>query len=180
MEAASTGEVCVRGRAKIPAMPHWSPSVVSLALQILQGLLTPVIGVTTLYIAWQQWKSNERKAVLERYERRLLIYQRVVEMLRLIVRNFKPEIHDLLKFSADTAEADFLFGEEVPKYLNEIYSHGVDLNTARAEYRDFRQPVPEGYDHQQVVDALTREEKWFVGQFSVAKEKFKKYLDISR
>lgn len=151
----------------------------SLALQILQGLLTPVIGLTTLYIAWQQWKANQRKAVLDRYERRLAIYQRVVEMLRLIVREFKPEIHDLMKFSADTAEADFLFGDDVPKYLNEIYTHGIDLHTARAEYRDFLQPVPEGYDHQKVVEAMTREEKWFVGQFAVAKEKFKKYLDIS-
>jgi hypothetical protein len=153
---------------------------IALALQILQALLTPVIGGIAVYIAWQQWKVNERKFALDRYERRLRIYQHVVELLRLIVRDFKPEIHDLLKFSTDTAEADFLFGEEISKYLNEIYTHGVDLNTARAEYRDFRQPAPEGYDHQRVVDALTREEKWFVGQFAVAKEKFKKYLDISR
>lgn len=161
-------------------MHRLTPAGVSLALQILQGLLTPVIGVTTLYIAWQQWKANVRKAVLDRYERRLRIYQHVVEILRLIVRDFKPEIHDLLKFSADTAEADFLFGEDISNYLNEIYTHGVDLHTARAEYRDFRQPVPEGYDHQRVVDAMTKEEKWFVGQFAIAKEKFKKYLDISR
>ena len=161
-------------------MHRLTPAGVSLTLQILQGLLTPVIGLTTLYIAWQQWKANERKAVLERYERRLRIYQHVVAMLRLIVRDFKPEIHDLLKFSADIAEADFLFGEEIEKYLNEIYRHGVDLHAARAEYRDFRQPVPPGYDHQKVVDAMTREENWFVGQFAVAKEKFKKYLDVSR
>jgi hypothetical protein len=85
--------------------------------------------VTTLYIAWQQWKSNVRKAVLDRYERRLRIYQHVVEILRFIVRDFKPEIHDLLKFSADTAEADFLFGEDIPNYLNEIYRSRVDFTS---------------------------------------------------
>jgi hypothetical protein len=157
-----------------------TPAGVSLTLQILQGLLTPVIGVTTLYIAWQQWKANERRAVLDRYERRLRVYQQVVEFLRFIVRDFKPEIHDLSKLSAETAEADFLFGEDILNYLDEIYTHGVKLHAARAEYRDILQPIPEGYDHRQVVDAMTKEEKWFLGQLAIAKEKFKKYLDISR
>ena len=157
-----------------------SPTTISPWLQILQGLLTPVIGLTTLYIAWQQWRMNDRKSVLDRYERRLQIYQRIVEMLRLIVRDFKPEIHDLLKFGVDTAVADFLFGDEIPKYIDEIYTHGLNLHKARAEYRDFTQPIPPNYDHQKVVDVLTHEEEWFVGQFSVAKEKFKNYLDISR
>jgi len=142
--------------------------------------MTPVIGAVALYIAWQQWKTNERKAILDRYERRLLIYQRVVEMLRFVCSKFNPEIHDLIKFSADTAEADFLFGSEISEYIDEIYNRGITLNTAKFEYRDFRQPAPVGYDHQKVVDAMTEQQKWFVAQFSIAKEKFRKYLDISR
>jgi hypothetical protein len=123
---------------------------------------------------------NKRRFLLDRYERRLRIYQYVVEMLRLISREFKPEIHDLLKFSAETAEADFLFGDDIPVYLSEIYDHGINLNAAKFEYRDFTQPLPPGYDHQRVVDAITQERRWFVGQFAIAKEKFKKYLDVSR
>ena len=147
---------------------------------LFQGLLTPVIGIIALYIAWQQLKTNQRQAVLDRYERRLRIYQRVVEMLRFICSKFNPEIHDLIKFSADTAEADFLFGSEISEYIDEIYSRGIDLNTANFEYRDFAQPVPVGYDHQKIVDAMSEQKKWFVAQFSMAKEKFRKYLDISR
>jgi hypothetical protein len=153
---------------------------IALALQVLQALLTPVIGGIAVYIAWQQWRVNERKFALDRYERRLRIYQRVVEMLRFVCSKFSPEINDLLKFSAETAEADFLFAAEIPKYIDEIYSRGVTLNTAKFEYRDFRQPVPDGYDHQKVVATLHEQEKWFVAQPSVAKEKFKKYLDVSR
>jgi hypothetical protein len=166
--------------ANIPLVTHLTPAGVSLAIQVLQGLLTPVIAGTTTYIAYQQWKTNERRAVLDRYERRLRIYQRVVEMLRLVCANFNPEIHDLLKFAADTAEADFIFGREIPEYLDEVYKHGVNLNTAKFEYRDFTHPVREGYDHQKVVNAMAEEKKWFLGQFSVAKEKFQRYLDISR
>ncbi len=123
---------------------------------------------------------NRQKSVFERYERRLKIYQHIVEMIRLVVRDFAPEIQDLLKFSADTAEADFLFGEEIPKYINELFNHAMSLNIARHKYRDFTQPIPEGYDHQKVVDALMKEEKWFLDQLPIAKEKFKQYLDISQ
>lgn len=101
-------------------------------------------------------------------------------MIRLVTKDFKPEVPDLIKFSADTAEADFLFGEEIPKYLNEIYVRGFSLNTANFEYRDFTQPIPQGYDHQKVVDRMTKAEEWFMAQPQIAKEKFKKYLDISQ
>jgi len=159
----------------VTSHPH-----VALALQILQALLTPVIAAIAVYIAWQQWKVNERKFALDRYERRLRIYQRVIEMLRFVCSRFRPEISDLLKFSAETAEADFLFGPEIPKYIDEIYSRGLDLNTAKFEYRDLTQPIPAGYDHQKIVGVIAEQEKWFVAQFSVAKEKFRKYLDVSR
>lgn len=91
-------------------------------------------------------------------------------MLRLVCSKFNPEIHDLLRFSADTAEADFLFGPEIPKYIDEIYTRGANLHTARAEYRDFTQAVPAGYDHLKVVNAMMEQEKWFIAQFAVAKE----------
>jgi len=146
---------------------------------VLQGLLAPVIGLTTLYIAWQQWKGNERKAVLDRYERRLRIYQQVVAMLRLVCSRFKPEMDEIFAFSGETAEADFLFGSEIPEYLKEIYTRSVDLNTANFEYRDIMQPVPAGYDHNDVVNRMTALKRWFVAQLPVAKEKFKKYLDIN-
>jgi hypothetical protein len=44
---------------------------VALGVQILQGLLTPVVAIVAVYIAWQQWKANERKFKFEQYERRL-------------------------------------------------------------------------------------------------------------
>jgi hypothetical protein len=48
----------------VPAVLHWTSSGASLALQILQGLLTPVIAGIAVYIAWQQWRTNERKLAI--------------------------------------------------------------------------------------------------------------------
>lgn len=157
------------------AHPH-----VTLALQILQGLLTPVIAGIAVYIAWQQWKTNERKFVLDRYDRRLRVYQNVVAVLLLVQRDFKPEIMDLQKFRSDTAEADFLFEPEIPAYLDEIFERGVSLWSANFEYRDFTQPIPPGYDHKEVTTRMHEQKVWFTQQYGAAKQKFKKYLDVSR
>lgn len=56
--------------------------------------------------------------------------------------NGKPEFPEIFDFSAQTAEGDFLFGPEIRKYLDEISSRAVNLSTARAEYRDFMNPIP--------------------------------------
>ena len=158
----------------------WNPSTVAPWLQILQGLLTPVIGLTTLYIAWQQWKGNKLKLVLDRYDRRLRVYQEVIAILTLVQQNFKPEISDLQKFRTATAEADFLFEPEISAYLDELFRRGLKLQQAHNEYRDFNQEAPPGYDHQKVMTEMHEQEMWFTEQYAAAKQKFAKYLDISR
>lgn len=147
-----------------------SPTTISSWLQTSQGLLTPLIAGITVYIAWQQWQLNRQKYDFDTYDRKLRIYQRVVEMLRLIMKDPRPEIQDILNFGADTAEADFLFPDEISKYINEIYTHAAKLHAARAQIR---------IDSPSFRDEVTQEEEWFLGQYDVAKEKFKKYLDLS-
>jgi hypothetical protein len=153
---------------------------VALALQTLQGLLTPVIGLTTLYIAWQQWQGNKLKLVLDRYDRRMRVYQNVVSMVSVSTGGSKPEVAALVNFRAATAEADFLFGSEIPKYLDELFNRGMLLRKAHGEYRDITQPHKPGYDHEKVVREMDEQQVWFDKQHEVAKQKFKKYLDISR
>jgi hypothetical protein len=153
---------------------------IALALQILQALLTPVIAGIAVYIAWQQWQGNKLKLVLDRYDRRLRVYENVVALLLLVQRDFNPQIVDLQKFRRDTAEADFLFEAEISVYLDEIFKRGVELWSARNEYRDFTQQPPPGYDHNKVVNTMHEQEVWFTNQFGAAKQTFKKYLDVSR
>ena len=78
------------------------------------------------------------------------------------------------------SEADFLFGPEVTAYIDEIYKRGLKLWRWTQEYRDYTQEKPEGYDHQKVVDEMHKELEWLTEQFEPAKQKFKKYLDISK
>ena len=44
------------------------------SIEVFQAMLTPVIGITTAYIAWQQYRIAREKARHERYERRVKIF----------------------------------------------------------------------------------------------------------
>ncbi len=148
-------------------------------IEISKSLLTPLIAIVTTYIAWQQWKTNQQKLNLDRYVRRLCVYEEVRKILSIIARDANASIEDLLKFRTSVSEADFLFGPEITEYIDEIYEHGLNLGRWNQEYRDYTQEKPDGYDHQRIVDEKHKELKWLVNQFGPAKEKFKKYLDIS-
>lgn len=148
-------------------------------IAIFSSLLTPVIAIVSVYIAYQQWKTNKRKLHLDRYKRRLRVYEEVKKILSMITRDANASMDDLLKFRASVSEADFLFNNEISEYIDEIYDHGLSLRHWNQEFRDYTQEMPDGYDHKKVVDEMHKELKWLVDQFGPAKEKFKKYLDIS-
>lgn len=148
-------------------------------IEVSKGLLTPLIAVVATYIAWQQWKTNQQKLILDRYDRRLRVYEEVRKILSIIIRDGKASYDDLLKFRTAVSEADFLFGTEIPEYIEEIYKRGVKLQYWSAEYRDYTQEIPKGYDHKKVVDGMHAELTWLAEQFDPAKKKFKRYLDVS-
>ncbi len=149
-------------------------------IEISKALLTPVIAIVATYIAWQQWQTNRQKLNLERYDRRLHVYEEVRKILSIIVRDANASTEDLLQFRTSVSEADFLFGPEIPEYIDQIYKRGINLWRWNKEYRDYTQKKPEGYDHKKVVDEMHKELTWLAEQFDPAKEKFRKYLDISK
>lgn len=149
-------------------------------IDISKAFLTPLIAIVATYIAWQQWKTNHQKLNLERYDRRLRVYEEVRKILSIIARDANVSMDALLYFRTSVSEADFLFGPEIPKYIEKIYKHGLNLGRCCQEYRDFTQDHPEGYDHKKVVDEKHKELNWLLDQFKPAKEKFKKYLDITK
>lgn len=149
-------------------------------LRVLQGLLTPVIAGIACYIAWQQWKTNRDKLNLDRYEKRLEIYKEVVRFISIGIREANYSDNELMNFKPNVSEADFLFGEEISKYINELQKRAVNLSYWNKEYRDYSQPKPENYDHKKIVEEKHKELIWISSQLQPAKDLFKKYLDVSK
>jgi len=146
----------------------------------LRGFLTVVIAGIAVYIAFQQWKANERRSLLDRYDRRFRVYQRVIEFTQLACRDFKPPFAEIHRFHHETMDAEFLFGREIADYLDELRTHAIGSESAHAEYRDLTMPIPEGYDHNEVVKRMRAHEVWLANSFDVTREKFRKYLDVSK
>lgn len=149
-------------------------------LKISQGLLTPVVAIIATYIAWQQWKTNRDKLNFDRYERRLKVYEEVVRFISIGIREANYENDELMNFKPKVSEADFLFGDEVFKYINELQERAVNLSYWNKEYRDYSQPKPENYDHKKIVEGKHKEILWISSQDESARKLFKKYLDVSK
>ena len=149
-------------------------------VEISKASLTPVIAIVTVYIAWQQWQTNKKKLFLDLYDRRLKIYEEVRQILSIILRDGNASYDDLMKFRRAVSEADFLYGAEITTYIDEIYQRGIQLHYWNAEYRDFTQTKPPDYDHKKVCDGMHSELMWLTHQFDPAKQKFKKYLNITQ
>ena len=153
---------------------------IELAIDILKALLTPTIAVVAVYIAYQQWKTNQQKLIWARYDRRLHVYEEVRRILSIITRDADVSYDELLEFRTSVSEADFLFGPEIMDYIDTLYKRGVKLHSWNRQYCDATQTPPPEYDHKKVADGMHAESVWLIGQFEPAKMLFKKYLDVSR
>ena len=145
---------------------------------LLTALPTIVIAGIAVYIAYQQWQTNRRRLDLDLYDRRLRLYQAVVVYTSKVRTKFKPELEDIFELRRATAEADFLFGQDIKDYIDELIQHGGNLHMWNTEYRDQTQDLPADYDHLEIVEGLKEERKWFVRQPKVALQKFKSYLNL--
>ena len=116
--------------------------------------------------------------MLDLYDRRVRVYEEVQQFLGMILREEKTSVDDLLKFRRAVSDADFLFGPEIPKYLDEIYQRGVKLQSWNGQYRDSTQDKPVDYNHENVINGQFAESKWLSEQFVSSKERFKKYLNF--
>jgi hypothetical protein len=142
-------------------------------------MLTPIIAVLSVYIAYQQWRTNERKLSLDLYDRRLKVYVEVKQIITILIQGVNTSnFDDLIMFRRAVSEADFLFGPEIQKYIEEIYKHGVQFQSLEKQFQAAVQPYPKGYDHKIVCEDLKIERLWIVNQLEIAKEKFKCYLKI--
>jgi hypothetical protein len=85
-------------------------------------------------------------------------------------------VEDLQKLDSVLASADFLFGIEIPTYIDQVYRHGFQLRSANANQKRNEQT---GQFDERIGDEIVGHLKWFSDQYLIAREKFRKYLDIS-
>src|SRR5712692_10735173 len=98
----------------------------------IAALLTPLIGIATVIIAYQKWRTNkriqetnERRLKHERYEKRFAVYDSARTFLRKIMlceKNVSDAMIDamVIDYWSGINPARFLLDEEITAYLAEI------------------------------------------------------------
>jgi hypothetical protein len=154
----------------------WPNLNLPLAVWYLRGLLTPVIAVVAAYIGWQQWRTNATKSKLDLFDRRFQIFEQVRKIVGLM---YTVGVNDpqLLEFVTKTMDAEFLFGPEIKKYLDEIFKRVQSLMSARDLLRTMTLPREERI---RLAETEKSEVQWATAETTKMADRFKKYLNLSK
>ncbi len=149
-------------------------------IQILSGLLTPLVAVIAVYIAWQQYRIQHYSLRNQLYERRYVVFKAFMSFLSEIIRQRKSDYQRVGQFYAEASEADFLFPESVAKKRDEIYEKAIDLIALneRMYPSDGSEGLPVGEERSAVAQKANELLKWFVREIPKTKELLKSEMKI--
>ena len=112
-------------------------------IQVLQALLTPAIAIAVGVIGFLQWRTAHQKVVLDLFDRRLAVYDGVVNS---VTGHFSKLESPTLR--SDTvselyqlrSRALFLFGSDVANLIDEVRSDIINY-ALLSERREKRRPL---------------------------------------
>ncbi len=146
-------------------------------VEVSKGLLTPLIALIALYIAYQQYKVNSMRLKHDQDERRIVLFRKINEFMRTIISRGKIDRRQAIEFTNNTVEVDFLFGKDISRFIDELTKMSFRLATIQG-FLHAPQPLEESKRH----ETLEEEEeilKWVEDNYLGLQEKFKKYFHIS-
>ena len=144
-------------------------------VQIFSALLTPTIAIIATYIAYQQHQQNALKVRADLYDRRMKVFDATTDLLGYILSEAAVDFEQLRTFLRNTRQSYFLFGDEMPAYLTELYEAGVKM---RFQNQKLNSNLPVGPERTALAEANGELTKWFSDQFELSQKKFAKYLRL--
>jgi uncharacterized coiled-coil protein SlyX len=134
--------------------------------------LTILVGALAAYIAFQQYRINRERFKLDLFEKRFSVFSAVRKLLSIVLRDAKADYTDLFEYRASTAEATFLFGNDITDYLAEIDKQFLRLHVTEASLKGEITPDVMNKMIAENQQALT----WLTDQLPELKERFSPYL----
>jgi len=146
-------------------------------IQILSGLLTPIIAIVVAYIAYRQYKNDKDKLRFDLFEKRMDIYKSLNEcLINIFIKGFLESKYTYTLYHISD-QSYFLFDKDIDKYLKEFRNNIDELNDIHKmeidrDYKDlFTKSQIESVPHRR--REIT---EWFHKQPKVIKELFSQYL----
>ena len=138
----------------------------------LSALLVPLIAVLGVWIAYQQWNTNQANLREKLFERRFAVFKQTQKFLSEISRARRLEDSALADFHDTPQVARFLFGPEISSYLEEIRQQAF-------KQRRHERRAQNAKDEAQRVTALRQEDEaldWLSDQLPAMFDKFEPWL----
>ncbi len=91
--------------------------------------LTLLVGIGVALVGYSQWRTANQRVVLDLFDRRIKVYDKIEDVLGSIVRHGTARHEDFRAFVQAKAEARFLFGNDVSDYLEKLIKDVAFMNT---------------------------------------------------
>ena len=102
-------------------------------IDVSKALLTPLIAIIAVYVAWQQLKTNRRKLKLDLFEKRYAVFEKIGEFIGAILTSGRVQEGGDTQFLIDTKAVGLLFGAEISTFISDIYGKAVHLHALETE-----------------------------------------------
>ena len=144
--------------------------------EIVSTAVTPIVAIVLARIAYKQHKTNELKIRADLYDRRIAVFNAVTDLIGAVGVGASIDVDQLRIFLQKTRESYFLFGKDIPEYLDQLYKAGVDF---RHQNKKLASNLPVGSERTALAEANGKLSKWFLDQFEISQKKFARYLRLT-
>lgn len=143
-------------------------------VDISKALMTPLVAIIAVYIAYQQWQTNRNKLKHELFDRRFELYAMTNNVLFYVLAKGSVPGDYLAEFSQASHKSDFLLDESFTSLFSEIVKK---YNEFRALSEELEAIQDEGA-RKKNVEKQREIKNWMEDQAKNIKIKFAKYLKI--
>lgn len=105
----------------------------------MSNAIAVVLGLMMVYVAWQQWRTNHHRLKLELYDRRLKVYEGLIEFLKHITSEKIVTEQLMSQYITAVASSEFLFNDDIIELLGEVGHKAYSvLNSSIKENEDLK------------------------------------------
>jgi hypothetical protein len=134
-----------------------------------------LIAIITVSILVLQYYLSKHRWRLDLYDKRYPVF---LSTMRFIgsVQQGQVGFKEILSFARGSMDKEFLFGDDVKGFLDELYKRSSELNTIRSRLESLHV----GDERTKLAEEERKLLEWFDEQVKVSKAVFGKYLSVNK
>lgn len=136
--------------------------------------LTLLVSLLVLIVSYSQWRTANQRVVVDLYDRRLAVYQRLEAAISEVMRHGAANDQSFHEFAVGQADARFLFGDDVKEYLQQLRKGFAFL----VSFRDA--DIDESPNRTELIDIKYKHITKITGFFAEAPDIFEPYMRLSQ